>query len=227
MSEANGNSLHSLVGLSVVSLADLTGNMVKPWAEAGWTCYCVDIQHSIRRDRVEGNIHYVWGDVRSWTPPTRPAIIFGFTPCTHLCGSGARDWKKKDWPMLRDGMDLFHAARMAAEWAGCPWMLENPVGRISGLHGASQHRFHPWQYGDGYQKQTCLWTGGGFVMPPPTVQEKPADCDQRIWTCPPSEDRADIRSATPMGFARAVYRANSLLDRNNPPNTKEGTPDHE
>ena len=54
------------------NLADLTGNMVKPWAEDGWTCYCVDIQHSIRRDRVEGNIHYVFGDVRSWTPPTPP-----------------------------------------------------------------------------------------------------------------------------------------------------------
>ena len=208
-------NLDALVGLCVVSLADLTGNMVKPWAEAGWTCYCVDIQHSIRRDRVEGNIHYVWGDVRSWTPPARPAIIFGFTPCTQLCGSGARDWQKKGWPMLRDGMDLFHAARMAAEWAGCPWMLENPVGRISGLHGASQHRFHPWQYGDPYQKQTCLWTGGGFVMPAPTVQEKPANCDQRIWTCPPSEDRADIRSATPMGFARAVYEANKEQQRRN------------
>jgi len=48
-------------------------------------------------------------------------------------------------------------------------------------------------------------------MPAPTVQEKPANCDQRIWTCPPSEDRADIRSATPMGFARAVYQANAAL----------------
>jgi len=43
------------------------------------------------------------------------------------------------------------------------------------------------------------------------VQEKPANCDQRIWTCPPSEDRAEIRSATPMGFARAVYEANSAI----------------
>jgi len=56
----------------VVSLCDLTGNFVRPWAEAGFDCYCVDIQHSIRRDRIEqfgaGRIHYVWGDIRTWTP---------------------------------------------------------------------------------------------------------------------------------------------------------------
>jgi len=27
---------------------------------------------------------------------------------------------------------------------------------------------------------------------------------------PPSEDRADLRSVTPMGFARAVFQANHL-----------------
>lgn len=146
----------------VVSLCDITGNMVKPWADAGWTCYCVDTQHSIRRDRVEGNVHFVWGDVRTWAPPSKPRIVFGFPPCTHLCGSGARDWHKKAWPLLRDGMDLFWAVYQSALWAGCPYMIENPVGRISGLHGEFEHTFHPWEYGDGYQKQTCLWTGGAL-----------------------------------------------------------------
>ena len=30
---------------TVISCFDLTGNMVRPWAEAGYLCYCVDIQH--------------------------------------------------------------------------------------------------------------------------------------------------------------------------------------
>jgi len=29
----------------VISLFDFSGNMVAPWAEAGFTCYCVDLQH--------------------------------------------------------------------------------------------------------------------------------------------------------------------------------------
>ncbi len=196
---------------AVISLCDKTGNMVKPWAEAGYECYAVDIQHSIRRDRREGNINYVWGDVRSWTPPKRPLIIFGFTPCTNLCGSGARDWKKKSWPMLRDGMDLFFAAYTAAQWAGVPYMLENPVGRVSGIAGEFEHTFDPWEYGDDYQKKTCLWTGNGFVMPPKKITVKPEGVTQKIWTCPPGDDRADTRSETPMGFARAVFESNHDL----------------
>ncbi|SFH98174.1 hypothetical protein [Planctomicrobium piriforme] len=152
----------------IVSLFDYTGNMVRPWADAGFQCYCVDIQHSIRRDRSDGNIHFVWGDARSWLPPDRPLILFAFPPCTHLAVSGARDFAKKSWPMLRDGMDCFHAAYTAANWAGCPFMIENPVGRISGIHGKPNSIFDPCDYGgyldppgDEYTKSTCLWTGGG------------------------------------------------------------------
>jgi len=192
----------------VVSLCDYTGNMVEPWADAGWTCYCVDTKHSIRRDRVEENIHYVWGDVRSWFPPARPAILFAFPPCTHLASSGARDFEKKAWPMLRDGMDLFWSCYHAAMWAGCPYMIENPVGRIAGIHGQAQYSFDPWEYGDDYQKKTCVWAGNGFVMPQPSVCTKPEQCQQRIWKMPPSPNRAAKRSETPRGFARAVFNAN-------------------
>lgn len=200
----------------IVSLCDKSGNMVKPWAEVGVKCYAVDVQHSIRRDREQDNINYVWGDVRSWTLPEdeEPLIIFGFPPCTHLAGSGARDWDKKSWYMLRDGMDLFYACLHSAKWAGCPYMIENPVGRISGIHHPATHSFHPWEYGDGYQKKTCLWTGNGFVMPEPSVTTKPPDCEQKIWKMPPSADRQDKRSETPEGFAEAVFQANKGIINN-------------
>jgi hypothetical protein len=198
----------------VVSLCDYTGNMVRPWAEAGFTAYAVDIQHSIRRDRIEhlaggGSIHYVWGDVRSWQPPARVGILFASTPCTHLAASGARDFRKKGYPPLRDGLDLFHAAYQAAVWAQGPFALENPVGRIAGIVGKAEHTFDPCDYGDPYTKKTCLWTGGGFIMPPKRRIE-PTE-GSKIIDYPPSDNRADLRSATPMGFARAVHEANNHL----------------
>jgi len=60
---------------------------------------------------------------------------------------------------------------------------------------------------DGYHKNTCLWTGNGFKMPEikPVALHAKAD---KIHKCPPGSERANIRSATPMGFARAVYEAN-------------------
>lgn len=204
--------------LTVISLADLTGNMVRPWAEAGCECWCVDVQHKMRKDRTEavgaGLIHYVWGDMRSWAPPRRPDIGFSFSPCTNLAVSGARDFKKKRWPMLRDGMDLFFAGVQAFQWAGCPWMAENPVGRIAGIYGPAEATFHPWEYAgylpdiqtDNTSKLTCLWTGGGFIMPDrkPAPEPHRQDC----WLASPGEDRANQRSATPMGFARAVFTSN-------------------
>lgn len=199
----------------VISLCDLTGNMVRPWAEAGYECFCVDIQHSIRKDRQEvigkrGVIHYTWGDVRSWVPPAdRPVkIVFAFPPCTHLTCSDARDFKKKRGWALVDGLMVFDACIMAAAYSGAPYMTENPIGRLNTHRRKPDYTFHPWQYGDPYTKHTGLWCGNGFIMPKPTVKTKPANARSKMWEMPPSDNRANLRSATPCGFAKAVYEAN-------------------
>jgi hypothetical protein len=36
--------------------------------------------------------------------------------------------------------------------------------------------------------------------------------DSRIFTAPPGDERADFRSATPRGFARAVFLANNPIN---------------
>lgn len=79
----------------VVSCFDLTGNMVKPWADAGFTCFCVDIQHPKGETR-QDNIIYVGADMREWLPPFRPvAFAAFFPPCTDVAVSGARWFKDK------------------------------------------------------------------------------------------------------------------------------------
>lgn len=67
-------------------LYDYSGNAAMPWAEAGVECWCVDIQHSIRRERLDGNIRYVWGDARSFRRPSGRRFVFAasFSPCTHV-----------------------------------------------------------------------------------------------------------------------------------------------
>ena len=199
----------------VVSLCDLTGNMVMPWAEAGYRCLCLDIAHSIRREREtevgSGSIVYRWANVRSLTPsdlPRDPVITFAFPPCTNLAVSGARDFKQKGIRGLIDGLELVEACRQLCEFTTGPWMLENPVSRLSSCWRKPDHTFHPWMYGDNYTKNTCLWTGNEILMPQPTIDEQPEDCDQRIWLMSPGHGRAAKRSETPMGFAKAVFEAN-------------------
>jgi hypothetical protein len=87
-------------------------------------------------------------------------------------------------------------------------MLENPVGMLSSYWRKPDYTFQPWQYGDTYTKKTCLWTGGGFVMPDAWHVRKPAGTVESIHLMPPSADRGDKRSVTPAGFARAVFEAN-------------------
>ena len=197
----------------VVSLCDYTGAMVKPWAEAGHHCICYDLQHSIRADRVEryglGSITYRWADVRSLTAADMPAsrIVFAFPPCTHLAVSGARDFARKGLRLLIDALEVVETCRVLCENSRAPWMLENPVSRLSTLWRKPDHTFDPCDYGDPWTKRTCLWVGGGFVMP----EKSPVapTLGSMIHLMPPSEDRANLRSATPAGFSRAVFQANT------------------
>ena len=205
---------------SAIFLCDETGIMAQPWADAGVECWCVDMAHPIRRERVDGRIHYVWGDVRSWCPPEGLRIVFvaAFPPCTHVAVSGARDFRLKGGGMLRDSLETFEACRMAGAWSGAPWMMENPVGVLSSIPriGEPDYYFNPCDYGDPYTKETCLWVGNGFVMPPiirgadlfdqPTAVA-PVE-GSKMHRLPPSENRAAIRSATPPGFALAVFKSN-------------------
>lgn len=201
-----------------VFLCDESGVMAEPWAAEGIECFCVDVEHSIRRDRKVGNINFVWGDCRSWRPPEGCRIIFGaaFPPCTHVAVSGARDFIKKGGVMLRDALDTFEACRQALAWSGAPYCVENPRGVLASIPhiGRPQHRFDPCDYAgyaddpasESYTKETCLWVGNGFVMP--EARPEIPVLGSKMHLLPPTADRASIRSKTPQGFARAVKIAN-------------------
>lgn len=193
----------------VVSLCDLTGNMVRPWAEAGYECVCYDIQHGIGTDRVEDGISFKWANVRSLTLDDVWAakIVFAFPPCTNLAVSGAAWFQKKGLRGLIDALEIVECCRQLCHASRAPYMIENPVSVLSSFWRKPDHTFDPCDYGDPYTKKTHLWTGGGFVMPPKNRVE-PTKANH-IWWMPPSAERANLRSATPMGFARAVYAANT------------------
>jgi hypothetical protein len=202
-----------------IFLCDVSGRMAQPWADAGYRCFCVDIQHS-HTPRSDGNLHFRWGDVRTWKPPfgVKPVFVAAFPPCTHVANSGARHFALKGGQMLRDALETFEACHQAASWSGAPYCVENPKGVLSSMPhiGKPDHLFEPWHYtgycpDDHYSKTTCLWVGNGFVMPKPFTSPRfdGVAPDDRIHSAPDSKTRADFRSATPRGFAEAVFRANA------------------
>ena len=205
----------------VISLFDVSGKMVRPWLEAGYSCWIVDIQHRPAYETAgittEGMLHKVHADLtRPWLPPVdrdRIAFVAAFPPCDHLAVSGARWFKGKGLRKLEQSIAMFATAAEFAEWSGAPYLIENPVSNISSHwrkpdHTFSPHHFTAYELGDNYTKKTCLWTGGGFVMPSTKQADGLGSPDDRIHKCPPGPERHNIRSATPMGFARAVFESN-------------------
>ena len=204
--------------MKMISLFDKTGFMAMPWAEAGHQCLIVDIQHppGIHPHPHIPNVWTQGADLRTWAPPREwvndVAFVAAFPPCDHLAVSGARWFKGKGLRKLAGAIELFAVAAEWCEWFGAPYMIENPVSTISSYWRKPDYAFHPWQYcglcpADAYTKKTCLWVGGGFVMPGP---DHPDDVipDDRIHKAAPGPERANFRSATPMGFAMAVFAAN-------------------
>ena len=193
----------------MISCFDYSTVMAQPWADAGYMCYCVDQQHAAGAHR-DGNIIRVGCDVLDWLPPRgRIASAAFFTPCTHVSVSGARWFRDKGLGALVDSLALFDWSVKIAEWCECPYLIENPVSVVSTYWREPDYSFHPYEYGDPWTKKTCLWTGGGFVMP----ETAPVDPWQtgKIHRCPPGPERANIRSETPPGFAKSVFEANCRI----------------
>lgn len=204
--QAQGEYAVGKVSMIVISCFDKSTNMVRPWAEAGYICYCVDIQHPAGETR-DGNIIKVGADMKDWMPP-RGEIVFAafFPPCTHVAISGARWFRDKGLGCLIESLKLFDISIKIAEWSKAPYIIENPVSVVSTYWRKPDHTFDPCDYGDPWTKKTCLWTGNGFIMPPPKrVMPK---FGSKMHLMPPSKDRADKRSETPMGFAKAVFETN-------------------
>ena len=163
-------------------------------------------------------------------------VIFGmaFPVCTDMAVSGAAWFKKKAEanPSFQD------EAVSYAMWCAklfnsmhIPYFIENPVSVLATMWRKPDYYFHPYYYGgyipddeaehprwpeyiapyDAYPKKTCLWTGGNFNMPPPCYANLPdgSYSKQHLKLGGKSQRTKDIRSATPRGFAIAIYEANS------------------
>ena len=158
-------------------------------------------------------------------------VVFGmaFPVCTDLAVSGAAHFKRKKERDPEFQIKASNYARWCAslfDALGVPYFIENPVSVLATIWRKPDHSFHPYEYGgyipkekaehpkwpdyiaprDAYPKKTCLWTGGGFRMPyKEGVSPEEGYSRQHLKLGGKSMKTKNIRSATPRGFARAVW----------------------
>jgi site-specific DNA-cytosine methylase len=118
-------------------------------------------------------------------------------PCTHLAVSGARWFKDK----LQEQAEALDFVRMLLAAPIARIALENPVSIISSRIRKPDQIIHPWQFGHGETKATCLWLKGLPKLVPTNIVE---GREARVHRMPPGPDRWKLRSKTYRGIADAM-----------------------
>lgn len=148
-----------------------------------------------------------------------------FPDCTYLTCSA--EWAYKDGPyhqMVKSdtlvGSERQDARKMASKFfvelynCGIPHIaIENPVGVMSSIFRKPDQVIQPYMFGDDASKKTCLWlrslpllVGASYVQPR-LVNGRPRwsnQTDSGQNKLPPSSNRAELRSKTFHGIAKAM-----------------------
>lgn len=133
-------------------------------------------------------------------------LVIAHPPCTYLCNSGVcwlyKNGQKNEerWEQMRQGAEFF---KKFLDYPGLI-AIENPIMHKYAVEiiGRRQDQvIQPWQFGHGETKATCLWLKGLPLLEPTNVVE---GREQRLHRLPPSKDRANLRSKTYEGIAKAM-----------------------
>jgi len=191
----------------ILDLCGATGAWSKPYVDNGYDVEIVTLPYC---------------DVRKYIPPDNVYGILAAPPCTHFSLARTTAKTPRDF---NSAMEIVSAC-LKIIW-GCRasgslkfWALENPMGYLRQFLGRPVLTFNPCDYGDGYTKKTDLW---GFYNLPKTNkvklnEQQARDCsiNSRVlpkipenFIIPVGQKRQAVRRAiTPVGFARAFYKAN-------------------
>jgi len=201
----------------LISLFDYTGNWAKYYKENGWKVYLIDIKHGI--DILNWNYKQKFILIKLFRRLFK-VVVLAAIPCTDYALSGSRHFNDKDLDGRTDASQLLVAkTKEILDWINPDvWTVENPMSRIHTLNtwlGSVKHKFNPCDYAgydptpdnSRYNKATWLW--GKFNVPPSNRLE-PFYKDNPGWRKlgGKSERTKELRSITPLGFAKAFYEYN-------------------
>lgn len=146
-------------------------------------------------------------------------MIIAFPPCTYLTVTGNRwfNYEKYGDKAIQRMLDRNNAINffMTIANADCDKIaIENPVGIMSTKWRKPDQIIQPFEYGDAYEKRTCLWLKGLEKLTPTDIVEIPdrikfkSGKTMAKWYVEAGnlskEQRALVRSKTFPGIAKAM-----------------------
>ncbi len=176
--------------MKVLVACEFSGAVRDAFAAKGHEAVSCDLLPS----ETPGN--HIVGDVRrllgeGWD------LIVAHPPCTHLAISGAR-WFAEKQAEQAEALEFVKALLAApAEKIA----LENPVSIISSRIRKPDQIIHPWQFGHGEVKATCLWLKGLKPLQPTNIV---SGREAKVHRASPGPNRWKFRSRTYKGIAAAM-----------------------
>jgi len=187
--------------LKVLVACEYSGRVREAFRALGHEAYSCDLVESD-----DSSPYHFVGDVTPHLSNDWDMII-AFPPCTHLAVSGAKHFAAKiadgrqqqgiDFFMLFANLD--HVDKV---------VIENPVGIMSKKWRKPDQIIQPWQFGDPFQKSTCLWLKGVPKLEPTDIVDKgefyisPTGKKLPRWYS--DNKSAKVRSMTFQGIANAM-----------------------
>lgn len=204
----------------ILDLCGGTGAWSMPYKEAGYDVRVITLPEH---------------DVRRYDPPDAVYGILAAPPCTMFSFARTKAKKPRD---LREGMEVviaclkiiwhcqYQIIKDTQKYSPLKfWALENPHAMLNWFLGKPALVFNPYDFGDQYQKKTCLW--GYFEIPKksPVALSSELKLLHKTNSQPLPKfdhlktkeihgefygkyDRQTRRAITPKGFAKAFFEAN-------------------
>lgn len=212
---------------TLLSLFDHSGKWSEPF-KAVADVFCVDIKNGI---------DILTWDYKAWGQGRDVVGILAAPPCTDFAAIGSQYWKEKDMSgKTEKSIELVNKTLEIVEYFNPKfWALENPKGRIEKccptLKGKRCFTFQPCEFGDAYTKRTIIW---GYCLPFLVrnfidIKRKKDKANKRIYNpfvididiywieklgldvkALPAKIRAELRSVTPGGFAKAFFETHKI-----------------
>ena len=200
----------------------------KAFRDRGFEAYSCDIQEpsgnhpewhilgdaleAIKTEKIttmDDKVHYIG----KWD------LLIAHPPCTYLTVTGNRwfnieRYGDKAIQRYKDRKDAINFFMLFAN-ADCEKIaIENPVGIMSSAWRKPDQTIQPWQFGNAFEKRTCLWLKGLPKLKPTNIVEIPprkvfeSGKSMPSWYADawklPKEERAKLRSKTFPGIAEAM-----------------------
>lgn len=185
--------LHSTVrtAVRVLVACEFSGAVRSAFRDRGHSAWSCDLLPA-----EDGSPYHFQGDVINRLEDGWDLMI-AHPPCTHLAVSGAR-WFPSKRAEQSEAIEFFRELLTAPIDRIA---VENPVSIASTKLRQSDQIIHPWQYGHGETKTTCLWLKN---LPPLEPTNIVVGREHRIHLMPPGPDRWRERSRTYSGIAGAM-----------------------